>query len=651
LCLFYLFCWQQGGSCWACRTFEVHETIEMTQSLLAGAAGLVLLYLGGEGLVHGACALARRLRVSPVVIGLTVVAFGTSAPELVVSLNAAMGGANDIAIGNVVGSNIANLALILGAAALIRSAKVEAKLLRVDAPLLVFISLACVALLADNLLTRTEGALLVVGLVAYTVFTFVQGRRESAFVQQEFSSVAGKATTRLSADLLRLCLGAGALVVGAKLLVTAAITVASSWGVSQAAIGLTVVAIGTSLPELATTIVATSKGHGDIAVGNVIGSNIFNLLGVLGFTSVVSPLSRGHVGWVSLGVMLGVTILILPMLRSRRQLTRPQGAVLLACYVAYLGWLMVGHTPNAVVSPAVASPVADVVQDSDPYVMVLGIAQDGGVPQAGSKDHPAWTDPEARRFAVSLAVVDPESAERWLFEASPDLKEQLHRLDVAFPVEATPGLAGIFLTHAHMGHYTGLMYLGYESMGAQGVPVYAMPRMHEYLSSNGPWNQLVKYNNIELRPVADATPVRLNERLTVTPFLVPHRQEYTEVVGFRVQGPRRSFLFIPDIDSWEEFDEWGTRIEDLIAGVDVAYLDATFYANGEIPGRDMSGFPHPFITHSMDRFSGLSAEEKSKIRFIHLNHTNPALLPDSDARRTIVQNGFRVAQELEKVGL
>lgn len=623
----------------------------MTDSLFAGVAGLFLLYFGGEGLVRGACALARRLRVSPLVIGLTVVAFGTSAPELVVSLDAAIGGANDIAIGNVVGSNIANLALILGVAALLKSTSVEAKLLRVDAPLLVLISLACVALLADDRLTRPEGSLLIVGLVVYTGFTFVQGRRESAAVQEEFVSVASSAPTRLSTDLLRLGLGAGALVVGAGLLVGAAVNVAGSLGVSQAVIGLTVVALGTSLPELATTVVATSKGRGDIAVGTIIGSNIFNLLGVLGVTSIVSPLSRGNVGWASLGVMLGVTILVLPMLRSRRRLSRVEGGVLLACYVAYLAWLMVGQAPTTVMSTAVASPTADVTQDTDPYVMVLGIAQDGGVPQAGTKEHPAWADPDARRLAVSLALIDPVSSERWLFEATPDLREQLHRLDVEFPVEATPGLAGIFLTHAHMGHYTGLMYLGYESMGAQGVPVYVMPKMQEYLASNGPWDQLVRYGNIELRPVTNGIPVRLNERLTVTPFLVPHRQEYTEVVGFRVQGPRRSFLFIPDIDSWKEFDETGNRIEDLIAGVDVAYLDATFYANGEIPGRDMSGFPHPFITHSMERFLGLSAEEKSKIRFIHLNHTNPALLSDSEARHTIERNGFRVADELEKVGL
>jgi len=628
----------------------------MTTVLLSGAAGLALLYFGGDGLVHGACALARRLRVSPVVIGLTVVAFGTSAPELVVSLNAALGGANDIAIGNVVGSNIANLALILGAAALLRSAKVEAKLLRVDAPLLVLISLICVALLADDRLTRPEGAFLITGLLAYTVFTFKQGRRESAAVQKEFVSVAAGPQSRLSIDLLRLGLGVVALVAGGKLLVGAAVEVAGSFGVSQAVIGLTIVALGTSLPELATAVVATSKGHGDIAVGSVIGSNIFNLLGVLGITSIVTPLSRGHVGWVSLAVMLGITILLLPMLYTRRKLSKAEGAILLTSYIAYLGWLLVGHTPDMVVSTAVAAPAVvvsqdKILQDSDPFVLVLGIAQDGGVPQAGTKDHPAWSDASARRLVVSLAVVDPATSERWLFEATPDLREQLHRLDAAFPVNATPGLAGVFLTHAHMGHYTGLMFLGYESMGASEVPVYAMPRMREYLRTNGPWDQLVKYRNIDLRELVDGKPTKLNERLTVTPFLVPHRQEYTEVVGFRVEGPHRSFLFIPDIDSWEEFDEAGTRIEDLIASVDVAYLDASFYANGEIPGRDMSGFPHPKITHSMQRFSTLSADEKAKVRFIHLNHTNPALLSGSEARRVIERNGFRVAEELERVGL
>lgn len=623
----------------------------MTTSLLTGVAGLVLLYVGGEGLVRGSCSLALRLRVSPLVVGLTIVAFGTSAPELVVSVSAALGGADDIAVGNVVGSNIANLALILGAAALLRSAAVEAKLLRVDAPLMVLISLGCVALLGnDDRLTRPEGSLLLVGLLAYGVYTFVQGRRETEAVKEEFVSVASRTPGRKGKDLLQIALGSVALMVGGNWLVGAAVDVAGSLGVNQAVVGLTIVAVGTSLPELATSMIATSKGHGDIAVGNVIGSNIFNLLGVLGITSVVTPLSRGHVGWASLGVMLGVTILVLPMLYSRRRLSKWEGGILLACYVGYLGWLLAGELPRPALATTTAT-TADSVIAQDPYLVVLGIAQDGGVPQAGTKEHAGWDDSTARRQVVSLALIDPESSERWLFEATPDLREQLHRLDTVFPVAGKPGLAGVFLTHAHMGHYTGLMFFGHESMGASAVPVYAMPAMREYLSTNGPWDQLVRYRNIELMELADETPVRLNGRLVVTPFLVPHRQEYTEVVGYRIDGPSRSVLFIPDIDSWEEFDRAGTRIEDLIAGVDVAYLDASFFANGEIPGRDMSGFPHPFITHSMDRFADLVAGERTKVRFIHLNHTNPALRADSEARRTIRRNGFRVAEEMERVGL
>ncbi|KAA0229897.1 pyrroloquinoline quinone biosynthesis protein PqqB [candidate division KSB1 bacterium] len=288
---------------------------------------------------------------------------------------------------------------------------------------------------------------------------------------------------------------------------------------------------------------------------------------------------------------------------------------------------------------------------TQPFLLVLGIAQDGGVPQAGTKHHPGWEDARSKRRVVCLALIDPATNERWLIEATPDFREQLHLLDVAAPVEKSPGLDGIFLTHAHMGHYTGLMFLGHESLGAKNVPVFAMPRMHGYLSKNGPWDQLVRYQNIDLKLLQHDVAVQLNDHLSITPFLVPHRQEYSEVVGFRITGPNRSVLFIPDIDKWELWDEQGTRIEDMIASVEVAYLDGTFYANGEIPGRDMSTFPHPFITHSMQRFQTLPDAERAKVRFIHLNHTNPALLLESEARRTIKKNGFRVAQEGERVEL
>jgi len=289
--------------------------------------------------------------------------------------------------------------------------------------------------------------------------------------------------------------------------------------------------------------------------------------------------------------------------------------------------------------------------EHDPFLVVLGIAQDGGVPQAGVKEHPGWDDPAFRHLAACLAVIDPLSGQRWLFEATPDFREQLHLLDTVYPVPGKPGLAGIFLTHAHAGHYTGLLHLGLEVMGADSVPVFAMPRMAEFLRANGPWDQLVRYQNIALQPLVAEMTVQVNENISVTPFLVPHRQEYSEVVGFRIDGPHRSVLFIPDIDSWGEWDEQGIVIEELLATVDVAYLDGTFFDHGEIPGRDMSGFPHPFIRASMERFASLPATEHAKVRFIHLNHTNPALDPASEMCREIEARGFRVARALEELGL
>lgn len=302
---------------------------------------------------------------------------------------------------------------------------------------------------------------------------------------------------------------------------------------------------------------------------------------------------------------------------------------------------------SLIASLAIATLQPDAVPVCSVELVVLGVAQDAGAPQIGNSDDPAWQDPSLRRLASSVAVVNRQTGERLLFDATPDLREQLYRLDQFMPVETTPGLDGIFLTHGHMGHYTGLMFLGFESMGARDVPVYAMPDMANFLFSNGPWEQLVRYDNIELEPLEASIGVEI-AGLTVTPFLVPHRQEYTEVVGFSIDGPDRSALFLPDIDSWEEWDEEGTRIEDMIASVDVAYLDATFFANGEIPGRDMSGFPHPFISHSMARFADLPATEKAKVRFIHFNHTNPVRFPDSPERQQVLDAGFGLADEGER---
>ena len=286
-------------------------------------------------------------------------------------------------------------------------------------------------------------------------------------------------------------------------------------------------------------------------------------------------------------------------------------------------------------------------------LLVLGVAQDAGKPQIGNPDDPAWADPSLRRQATALALIDRRGAapKRWLFEATPDIKNQLHRLNQAAPVATPIALDGVFLTHAHIGHYAGLMMFGHEAAGAQNVPVYAMPRMADYLAANGPWNQLVKYYNVLIAIMTADTPEQIADNITVTPFLVPHRQEFSEVVGFKIETSEKSAVFIPDIDSWEEWDDAGTRIEDVIAATDIAYLDAAFFANGEIPGRDMSGFPHPFVSHSMTRFEPLADDEKAKVRFIHMNHTNPLHNPDSEERQLVLDAGFNIADEGEELCL
>jgi pyrroloquinoline quinone biosynthesis protein B len=302
---------------------------------------------------------------------------------------------------------------------------------------------------------------------------------------------------------------------------------------------------------------------------------------------------------------------------------------------------------------APAAKKAPVVAACDVELVVLGVAQDGGKPQIGNPADPAWADPALRRSATSLALIDRRGGkpQRFLFEATPDIKAQLHALDAIAPVEKPVALDGVFLTHAHIGHYVGLMFLGHEASGARHVPAYVMPRMAHFLEANGPWSQLVRFENIILAIMADGAPETLGENLMVTPFAVPHRQEFSEVVGFRIDGPSKSAIFLPDIDSWEDWDADGTRIEDMIASVDIAYLDATFYANGEIPGRDMSGFPHPFVTHSMQRFAALPPPEKAKVRFIHMNHTNPLHDPRAPERRAVADAGFSLAEEGERICL
>ena len=302
--------------------------------------GLVLLFFGGDGLIRGASELATRAGVSPLAVGLTVVAFGTSAPELVVSLDAALAEASAIAVGNVVGSNIANVGLILGLSAILRPMATKAKILKVDTPLMILVGLVLVGTMLDRTVSRLEGGLLLVALVAYVGFTFWEARRELPEVKEELASQARPPSGSVPVSVLRVVVGLTVLVAGGHLLVGAAVDIATELGVSQAVVGLTIVAVGTSLPELSTSVVAALKGQGEIGIGNAVGSNIFNILGILGITAVVHPPSAGTITAVDLWTMVGFSVVLALFLRTRMSLDRVEGGLLLVAYAAYTVWLV-----------------------------------------------------------------------------------------------------------------------------------------------------------------------------------------------------------------------------------------------------------------------------------------------------------------------
>jgi len=284
------------------------------------------------------------------------------------------------------------------------------------------------------------------------------------------------------------------------------------------------------------------------------------------------------------------------------------------------------------------------------YLVVLGTAQDAGYPQAGCVRECCqnyYSFKTKKLNTTSLGLVDVINRKLWLFEATPDFKEQWHTLQVEAHMKNKMYPDGIFLTHAQIGHYTGLMQLGREVMGAKSIPVYAMPRMAEYLTTNGPWSQLVSLNNISINPLHNDSTITISSNIKVTPLLVPHRDEYSETVGFKIESSDKKLLFIPDIDKWEK---WNLSIVDEIKKVDIAFIDGTFYKDGELSGTSMKDVPHPFITESMSLFESMSASEKKKIHFIHFNHTNPVIW-DNAAQQKIISSGFNYATEGMKVDL
>ena len=277
-------------------------------------------------------------------------------------------------------------------------------------------------------------------------------------------------------------------------------------------------------------------------------------------------------------------------------------------------------------------------------LVILGTIQDAGSPQIGCKKEcckDLFEKPDVTRQVVSLGLVDAENNKTYLFDASPDMGKQMKKLTRLEQNSDKELVDGIFLTHAHIGHYTGLMFLGKEAMDAKNTPLYVMPKMKEFLLSNGPWNQLITRKNVVLYELENEKPVQLSDKITVIPILVPHRDEFSETVGYRITGPNKSALYIPDIDKWEK---WDKDIIVEIKKVDYAFLDATFYSGKELNNRDISEIPHPFIIESIEKFKNLPEKEKSKIVFIHFNHTNPVINNDSEETKIVIKHGFRIGR-------
>ena len=274
------------------------------------------------------------------------------------------------------------------------------------------------------------------------------------------------------------------------------------------------------------------------------------------------------------------------------------------------------------------------------YVKVLGTIQDGGYPQIDCNKACClnqWLNPK-KKFVSSIAVVDESEKKQWIIDASPEIKFQTKLLKVKTKIK---DIEGVFLTHAHIGHYTGLMYYGNEAAGSIDLRVYAMPKMKKFLENNGPWNHLLKQRNIKLIKLSKSKTINISANLKIKPFLVPHREDYSETVGFEIATSKKKLIYIPDIDNWEK---WDISIIELIKNIDFALVDGTFFSEREIE-RDISLIPHPLVKDSLKLFSNLKATERNKIIFTHFNHTNPLIDESSKEHKEVLSKGFRIAKE------
>ena len=311
------------------------------------------------------------------------------------------------------------------------------------------------------------------------------------------------------------------------------------------------------------------------------------------------------------------------------------------CYLAVFIISVIGCTTNDV--------AINKTNQAKQYITILGTAQDGGFPHIGCQKKCCddfYKGILPKQQVVSLGLVDKESQQKFLFEATPDISTQLADLEKNH-LKTNTIIDGVFMTHAHMGHYAGLLYFGKEALGKKDIPVYAMPKMKEFLSNNGPWSQLVTTQTIVFLDLQKDSIVPLSNALKVTPFLVPHRDEFSETVGYKIEGKTNSALFIPDINKWSL---WEKNIVEEVKKVDYAFIDATFFKEGEI-NRPMSDVPHPFIEETVALFENESLATKNKVIFIHFNHTNPALQSNSKERNELELLGFRFATEGQRFKL
>lgn len=292
---------------------------------------------------------------------------------------------------------------------------------------------------------------------------------------------------------------------------------------------------------------------------------------------------------------------------------------------------------------------------SGPFVRVLGTVQDGGLPHAAcrcNRCERARSDPRERRFVASLALVLPSTGRVYLIDATPDLPAQLEQLTDIRPVPSgrvdRAPVDGVFLTHAHIGHYLGLAWFGYEAIHTRDLPVMATPRMAAYLRSNGPWSQLVSLGNIQLEEMAPGDTWNLGEGVTVKAFSAPHRDEYADTLGFVISGPNRRLFYLPDTDSWAA---WSMPLPESLRTIDIALLDGTFFSTEELPGRSVESIGHPLIRQTLELLKEPIQQGDLEVYFTHLNHSNPALDLDSEERHEIDAQGFRVLGEGQEFAL